>query len=107
MRNAEWKMIALIDYNAGNLTSVRKALAAIESKANSFAPPSSLEPEPVPVGKDTGLGKKKTSEGKKSAALAAPQGDGAAADDGRAQMQKLFLDAKLISIADFDLAVAG
>src|ERR1041385_1322660 len=80
-----------------------KALAAIESKANSFAPPSSLEPEPVPIGKDTGLGKKKTSESKKSAAAATAPADGAAVDDGRAQMQKLFLDAKLISIADFDL----
>jgi hypothetical protein len=79
-----------------------KALAAIESKANSFAPPSSLEPEPVPLGKDTGL-KKKSSEGKKSAGAAGPAADAPSVDDGRAQMQKLFLDAKLISIADFDL----
>jgi hypothetical protein len=80
-----------------------KALQAIESKANSFAAPSSLEPEPVPVGaKDTALTSKKSAKGK-AAPEAKPAEDGAAVDDGRAQMQKLFLDAKLISIADFDL----
>jgi hypothetical protein len=58
----------------------------------------------VPISKDTGLGKKKSSEGKKAAVSSAtPDGDSASVDDGRAQMQKLFLDAKLISIADFDL----
>jgi hypothetical protein len=80
-----------------------KALQAIESKANSFAGPSSLEPEPVPItNKDTALTSKKSPKGK-AAPEAKPAEDGAAVDDGRAQMQKLFLDAKLISIADFDL----
>src|SRR3954470_15516693 len=78
-----------------------KALAAIESKANSFAPPSSFEAEPVPIAKDTALSSKKSKD--KASAEARPAADGAAVDDGRAQMQKLFLDAKLISIADFDL----
>lgn len=78
---------------------VNRALAAIESKANSFAPPPSpIETEP-PVLLDP-LSKKKPS-GK--AAPVAPTADGAGVDDGRAQMQKLFLDAKLISVADFDL----
>jgi hypothetical protein len=78
-----------------------KALKAIETKANSFAPPSSLEPEPVPVTKETALTSKKSK--KAAAAETKPAEDGVAVDDGRAQMQKLFLDAKLISIADFDL----
>jgi hypothetical protein len=79
-----------------------KALKAIETKANSFAAPSSLEPEPVPVGKETALTSKKT-KSKAAAEAKPPEDGGAAVDDGRAQMQKLFLDAKLISIADFDL----
>src|SRR5687767_15670793 len=37
---------------------VKRALAAIESKANSFAPPSPLEAEPPPPPRDTALTKK-------------------------------------------------
>jgi tetratricopeptide (TPR) repeat protein len=74
-----------------------KALAAIESKANSFAPPPLMEPDPTP--RDTALSPKKSKDKSTAAATAG----GPEVDDGRAQMQKLFLDAKLISIADFDL----
>jgi hypothetical protein len=80
---------------------VTRALSAIESKANSFAPPSPpIETEPPAA--DPLTSKKK---GKAAAAqqAAAPATDGPQVDDGRAQMQKLFLDAKLISVADFDL----
>jgi tetratricopeptide (TPR) repeat protein len=75
-----------------------KALSVIESKANSFAPPAGMETDLAP--KETATSIKKG--GKKAAATPAPA-DGAAVDDGRMQMQKLFLDAKLISVADFDL----
>lgn len=79
---------------------VQRALAAIESKANSFVPPPTpMEAEP-PTTQEPALTKKKSS-GK--AAPVATAADAAGVDDGRAQMQKLFLDAKLISIADFDL----
>ena len=77
---------------------VKRALAAIESKANSFAPPSPVEIELPPPD----LALKKPAKGKAAAAPAA-QADGVQVDDGRATMQKLFLDAKLISVADFDL----
>lgn len=80
---------------------VTRALGAIESRANSFAPPSPpIETEP-PISADA-LSKKKSSKAS-AAAAAAPAADGPQVDDGRAQMQKLFLDAKLISVADFDL----
>src|SRR6185295_12786831 len=52
-----------------------KALQAIESKANSFAPPSSIEPEPVPVTKETALTSKKSAKGK-AAAETKPAEDG-------------------------------
>jgi hypothetical protein len=77
---------------------VKRALSAIESKANSFAPPAPIEAELAPP--DFAL--KKPAKGKAAPAAAAPA-DGAQVDDGRATMQKLFLDAKLISVADFDL----
>lgn len=76
---------------------VLKALAEIESKANSFAPPPITE---------TDVQAPTASPKKKSSAKAAPtvaHAGGPEVDDGRAQMQKVFLDAKLISIADFDL----
>jgi hypothetical protein len=78
---------------------VNRALGAIESRANSFAPPPTPT-EAEPPQQDSALTKKK---GSGKAAAAAPAADGPQVDDGRAQMQKLFLDAKLISIADFDL----
>jgi tetratricopeptide (TPR) repeat protein len=79
-----------------------KALAAIESKANSFAVPPALEPEPVaPKALPTS---RKPADGKPAPAqAAAPIADGVTVDDGRQAMQKLFLDAKLISISDFDI----
>lgn len=79
---------------------VTRALGAIESRANSFVPPAPpVEAEPLQL--ETALSPKKKGSGK--AAPAAAPADMAGIDDGRAQMQKLFLDAKLISVADFDL----
>ena len=77
---------------------VKRALAAIESKANSFAPPAPVEVE-LPPPLETTFTKK----GKGKAAAAVAAADGLQVDDGRAAMQKVFLDAKLISVADFDL----
>jgi hypothetical protein len=73
---------------------VQKALAEIESKANSFAAPVSL-PEADFTEKQSA-----SSFLRKTADL-----DGAIptdVDDGKLQMQKLFVDSKLISQADFD-----
>jgi hypothetical protein len=75
-----------------------KALAAIESKANSFAAPPPVE---VDLPRDTALSKKKA--GAKASPDTTGVADGVSVDDGRAQMQKVFLDAKLISISDFDI----
>lgn len=73
---------------------VQKALAQIESKANSFSVPSHTETETVerPIAPP-----RKAPDGKPAAAPAE------AIEDGRQMMQKLFLDAKLISISDFDM----
>jgi tetratricopeptide (TPR) repeat protein len=76
-----------------------KALAAIESKANSFAAPLPTETEPAPATKES---KKKSADGKSLPASATPA-DGSPVEDGRAAMQKLFIDAKLISVSDFDI----
>jgi hypothetical protein len=76
---------------------VKKALAQIESKANSFAPPAPTETDLL--GRDTSL-QKKPADGKPLAMAGATAAD---FDDGRANMQKLFLDAKLISASDFDM----
>jgi tetratricopeptide (TPR) repeat protein len=78
---------------------VLKALAAIESRANSFAPPPAIA-EPEVAARDTALSKKPAGAKAPTAPAAAV---GAEVDDGRQQMQKLFLDAKLISIQEFDL----
>jgi hypothetical protein len=75
---------------------VQKALAAIESKANSFSAP----PEPEPMDRTSTFGKK-GADGKKTAA--GETAPAAAVDDGRQTMQKFFLDSKLISAADFDM----
>jgi hypothetical protein len=75
---------------------VQKALAQIESKANSFsAPVLELESSPAVAP----LTPRKL-DGRISMA---PIPTAAAIDDGRQTMQKLFLDAKLISGSDFDM----
>lgn len=76
---------------------VHKALADIESKANSFGGGgSSTDTDTV----DRAVGGPKKSAGDGRAPAAAVDGD---VDDGRAQMRKVFLDAKLISQGDFDM----
>jgi tetratricopeptide (TPR) repeat protein len=74
---------------------VRRALADIENKANSFAAPA------LPAEQDF-IEKQSASAALKQAA----NGNGAAVlgeiDDGRQAMQKAFVDAKLLSIGDFD-----
>lgn len=77
---------------------VQKALTALENRANSFAAPPPTETESAP--RDTAL-LKKTPDGKATGTDTGFQA--APVDDGRAAMQKLFLDAKLISLSDFDL----
>lgn len=74
---------------------VQKALAQIESKANSFSVPAHTETETVerPIAPA-----RKAADGKPSAAPVAE-----VVEDGRQVMQKLFLDAKLISISDFEV----
>lgn len=71
---------------------VHKALAEIESKANSFAAPAADTDSTTTVRKPSGDGKPS----------AAPSADGDV-DDGRQQMKKIFIDAKLISVGDFDM----
>jgi hypothetical protein len=78
---------------------VQKALRSLENRANSFAPPTAPEPEPAP--RDTSLLKKPGGDGKAGSPDTGFQS--APVDDGRAAMQKLFLDAKLISLTDFDM----
>jgi tetratricopeptide (TPR) repeat protein len=86
---------------------VLKALGEIESRANSFsASDTDLAPAPA-AAPATGAGKKEDSglikmspiPANSPLAPAAP----AAIDDGRQMMQKLFMDAKLISSSDFDV----
>lgn len=73
---------------------VQKALAQIESKANSFAPPAMVEVESMERQTTT----LKKPDGRPSAAPT-PE----TVEDGRQTMQKLFLDAKLISLSDFEM----
>jgi hypothetical protein len=77
---------------------VIKALRALENKANSFAAPMPTEPEPT---RETSTLLKPTADGKPSGSTTSFKS--ADIDDGRAAMQKLFLDAKLISLSDFDV----
>jgi len=73
---------------------VRKALSEIENKANSFsAPVPALEAEPA---------EKQAAAAKKAAAGAAPASP-TQIEDGKQQMQKVFVDSKLIRGPDFDL----
>jgi hypothetical protein len=74
---------------------VKKALTAIENKANSFAVPA-LEPDPTA---QTSMTRKATA----AEAKAASSQTSHAVDDGRAVMQKLFVDAKAASVSDFDM----
>jgi hypothetical protein len=78
---------------------VQKALRALENRANSFAAPSPMESE-APT-RDTSLLKKPAADGKPASAETSFKS--APVDDGRAAMQKLFLDAKLVSLSDFDM----
>lgn len=72
---------------------VRKALADIENKANSFAAP--------PMAADNDLLDKQssTSAFKKAGETGLNLAD---IDDGKQQMQKLFVEGKLVAAADFD-----
>src|SRR5688500_1331195 len=72
---------------------VRKALSEIEDKANSFSSPMPLPAEPDVV------------EEQSAAVALRKAGDPtvpAEVDDGKAQMQKVFVESKLLSAADFD-----
>ena len=77
---------------------VRKALSEIENKANSFSSPS-------PQAADADFGEKQSaSAALKRAADGSPQDSPipTEVDDGKQQMQKLFIDTKLVTAADFD-----
>jgi hypothetical protein len=75
---------------------VRKALSEIENKANSFsAPVPPLEAEAPDKG-NTAILVKKQFDG-------APAASAAQIDDGKQQMQKVFIDSRLVSTGDFDL----
>jgi hypothetical protein len=75
---------------------VRKALSEIENKANSFsAPVPPLEAEPVDKS-NTSVTAKKQSNG-------APTASPTQIEDGKQQMQKVFVDSKLVNVGDFDL----
>lgn len=72
---------------------VAKALAAIESTANTISSgPAALEPEPEVVAKPAGR-----------PAARVPTGSTAILDDGGTMMRKLFVDGKHISASEFDL----
>lgn len=71
---------------------VHKALAEIESKANSFGGSRSTT--------DTDSVDRAAGTPKKAAAATVADGD---VEDGKQQMRKVFLDAKLISQGDFDM----
>ncbi len=71
---------------------VQKALREIESKANSFAAP--IESDFADKAAATAPGIKKLADGKPAPADV---------DDGRQSMQKIFVDGKLVSLADFNL----
>lgn len=74
---------------------VRKALAEIENKANSFAAPSSVP--------DTDFLEKASASAaiKKAAEMPVPQAD-VVLEDGKQQMQKVFVEGKLLTQADFE-----
>jgi tetratricopeptide (TPR) repeat protein len=74
---------------------VQNALRQIETRANNFPV------EPVPA--EAGNGHKGTAFGAKAAPGAAGRPVGAAVDDGRRAMHKIFVEGKLIAAADFDL----
>jgi hypothetical protein len=78
---------------------VQKALRTIENKANSFSAPNLLDIE-IPAPDRGGTSFKKPAEGK---AASSGQTSTLAVDDGRAAMQKLFIDAKLAAVSDFDM----
>jgi hypothetical protein len=74
---------------------VRNALSEIENKANSFsAPVPPLEAEPVE--------KSGTAASPRKAVDGAPPTP-AQIDDGKQQMQKVFVDSKLVSLGDFEI----
>src|SRR5205085_5034902 len=78
---------------------VQAALQQIETKANNFP----VEPppaEPVPVAKAAAAPAGKT-------AKVAPKSPQADVDDGRRMMQKIFVEAKIITSGDFDLCWAS
>ncbi len=78
---------------------VRRALEQIENKANSFNEPVPMEAEPVErVGAPKKAVEQRAAPGAIPMSAAAP-----VVEDGRQMMQKIFLDAKLISISDFDM----
>jgi hypothetical protein len=70
-----------------------QAMAHIERQANNLNKPSPLEAEPPPS-KGAHAGPPKKTAGKTAAQTAV--------DDGRAQMQKIFVESKAISQGDFD-----
>jgi len=72
----------------------QKALRQIESKANNF-PTDSPAPEPAVAPKTPAVSPKNN-----KVVSSVPAGD---IEDGRKSMQKVFVDTKLISAADFDL----
>ena len=72
---------------------VRAALSAIENKANNVAAPAISMAEPA-APKVATVNNVKTKKAEKAATKI---------DDGRATMQKIFVDGKIISAGDFDL----
>jgi hypothetical protein len=76
---------------------VKKALNAIENKANSFAAPA---PEPDPAAQTSATTRKGRADAKAAPATSQTTHT---TDDGRAVMQKLFIDAKAAAVGDFDM----
>jgi tetratricopeptide (TPR) repeat protein len=79
---------------------VQAALQQIETKANNF-PVDPLPTEPAPVARGA------APSGKTNNNKAAAKGPQTEVDDGRRTMQKLFVEAKIITSGDFDLCWAS
>src|SRR2546421_878798 len=79
---------------------VQAALQQIETKANNF-PVEPLPAEPAPVARAAAPAPGKTNN---KVAPKSPQTD---VDDGRRSMQKIFVEAKIITSGDFDLCWAS
>lgn len=77
---------------------VRKALSEIENKANSFAAPAVLPPEPDFVEKQSAAAAlRKAADGMPPTATPPTE-----VDDGKQGMQKLFVEGKLVAATDFE-----